>query len=109
MATYYKVLGQINPVANTMSNVYVVPALTSTVVSTIAVCNLSNIATRYNLAVRPAGAAVEDKHYISRNASLPASDTITLTWGITLGNTDIISANIESSNVSINLFGSEIT
>lgn len=109
MAITYKILGQINPTANTVSNVYVVPAATSTVLSTIAICNLANTATRFSLAVRPAAESLDNKHYISYRTSLPANDTIKLTWGITLGNTDIVVANVESSSVSISAFGSELT
>ena len=109
MAITYKILGQINPTANTVSNVYIVPAATSAVLSTIAVCNLSNVATKFSLAVRPTAQALADKHYITYRTSLPANDTIKLTWGITLGNTDVVVANVESSTVSISAFGSEIS
>jgi hypothetical protein len=37
MTTSYKILGQILPAANTLSNVYVVPAATSTIISTISI------------------------------------------------------------------------
>lgn len=109
MAITYKILGQINPNANTASNVYVVPTTTSTVISTVAVCNQSNVASRFSLAVRPAAEALAAKHYISYQTSLPANDTIKLTWGITLGSNDIVVANVESSSVSISAFGSEIS
>lgn len=108
MAITYKILGQSNPNANTTTNVYVVPSLTSTVVSTISICNQSNLATRFSLAVRPNSEALANKHFISFNTSLPANDTIKLTWGITLSQNDIIVANVESSSVSISAFGSEI-
>jgi hypothetical protein len=39
MATTYKVLGQLNPAATTPTTLYTVPASTSTVVSTITICN----------------------------------------------------------------------
>jgi|LauGreDrversion2_3_1035106.scaffolds.fasta_scaffold15770_2 membrane-bound inhibitor of C-type lysozyme len=41
MATTYKVLGQSNPAAATATTLYTVPAATSTVVSTINICNQS--------------------------------------------------------------------
>lgn len=109
MAIDYKVLGQSNPAANTLTNIYIVSSFKETVISTIAVCNQSNVATRFSLAVRPGGANLESKHYITYRTALPALDTITLTWGITMGNTDVITANVESSNVSISVFGSEIS
>ena len=42
MAVTYKVLGQVAPNANTVSNVYTVPAATQAVISTIIVVNRKN-------------------------------------------------------------------
>jgi hypothetical protein len=109
MAIAYKVLGQINPTANTQTTLYTVPAATSTIVSTVSICNLANTATSFSLAVQPIGASLVSKHYINFNTPLPANDTITLTIGMTLATTDVISANAASSSVSFNAFGSEIT
>ena len=41
MANAYKILGQVTATANTLANVYVVPASTSAVVNSIHVTNLS--------------------------------------------------------------------
>jgi glucose-6-phosphate dehydrogenase assembly protein OpcA len=109
MATTYKVLGQINPTANTATTLYTVPAATQTVVSTIAVCNQASTASTFSLAVQPAGAAVASKHYLNYQTSIPGNDTITITIGLTLGNTDVISANVGSSTISIHAYGSELT
>jgi hypothetical protein len=109
MSTVYKVLGQSNPTANTLTTVYTVPSATSTVVSTVAICNQSNVATSFSIAVQPAGGAIAAKSYINYNTPIPGNDTITLTIGMTLGNTDVLSANVGSSTVSINVFGSEIS
>lgn len=109
MAITYKVLGQSNPSANVETTIYTVPSATQSVISTISICNLSNVAASFSLAVRVANAAISNKSYINYESSLPGNDTMTLTLGLTLGNTDIISANCSSSTVSINVFGSEIT
>lgn len=108
MATNYKVLGQSNPSANTLTAVYTVPAATQSVISTVTICNQNANATTFSIAVQPAGAAIAAKHYINFNTPLPGNDTITLTIGMTLGNTDVLSANVGSATVSINAFGSEI-
>jgi len=102
-------LGQINPAANTQTTIYTVPAATSTIVSTVSICNTNSLATSFSLAVQPQGAALARQHYINFNTPLPANDTITLTIGMTLGNTDVISANAASGNVAFSVFGSEIT
>jgi hypothetical protein len=109
MATVYKVLGQSNPTANTLTTIYTVPASTQTVISTVSICNQSANAATFRLAVQPTGTTIAAKHYINYDTPLPGNDTITLTIGMTLGNTDIISANTTSPNVSFSVFGSEIS
>ena len=56
MATIYKVLGTSNPSATTATTLYTVPATTSTIVSTINVCNQAAAAGSFRIAIRPAGA-----------------------------------------------------
>jgi hypothetical protein len=51
MAQTYKRLGAINPSANTQTNVYVVPAATESVISTITVCNQTAANASYSLAM----------------------------------------------------------
>lgn len=108
MAITYKVLGQIAPSANTLTDVYTVPAGNSAVISTVTVCNqnLANIS--FRLALRPGNAAVESKHYLSYDTAIPSLDTVALTLGITMAATDVLSVRTTSANVSFNVFGSEI-
>jgi hypothetical protein len=108
MATTYKVLGQSNPSATTATTLYTVPSATSTVVSTITVCNQASSAATYRIAVRPAGATLAAQHYIVYGATVPASDTTTLTLGLTLATTDVVTVYASSANLSFNAFGSEI-
>lgn len=109
MATVYKVLGQSNPAATTATTLYTVPASTSTVCSTITICNQSATSGSFRLAVRPAGATLAAQHYIAYDTSLPANDVLTLTIGLTLASTDVVTVYASSSSISFNLFGSEIT
>jgi len=108
MATTYKVLGQLNPSATTATTLYTVPSATSTVVSTITICNQASSAATYRIAVRPAGATLAAQHYIVYGATVPASDTTTLTLGLTLATTDVVTVYASSANLSFNAFGSEI-
>ena len=101
----YKVLGQENPTANTPTDVYITPSNFKTVVSALSFCNQSNTATQFNLAVKPTGSNLQQQHFINYNVSLPAFETVKFT-GITLSNA-IIVANIQSSNVSVSVFGHE--
>lgn len=108
MATTYKVLGQSNPAATTATTLYTVPSATSAVVSTLSVCNLSTTSATYRIAVRPAGATLAAAQYIAYDATLTSNNTITLTLGITLAATDVVTVYASTANVSFSLFGSEI-
>ena len=109
MATTYKVLGNINPAATTATTLYTVPAATSTIVSTITVCNQSASTGSFRLAVRPAGATLAANQYVAFDTPVAYNDTVALTLGITLAATDVITAYASSANISFLAFGTEIT
>jgi hypothetical protein len=109
MPTIYKVLGQVNPSATTATTLYTVPSATDTVVSTLSICNQAGSAGTYRIAVRPAGATLEAKHYLVYGATVAASDSVLLTLGITLDTTDVLTVYASSANMSFSAFGSEIS
>ena len=109
MPTTYKVLGQSKPTAATATTLYTVPESTQAVVSSLLVTNLTNDPTTVNIAVRVAGAALEDKQYIAYSNNLGGYSTRVYTLGITLGATDIISIYDTTGKASFSLFGSEIS
>ncbi len=109
MPTAYKVLGQVAPSATTLTTLYTVPSATSSVVSTIMICNQSSSAATYRIAVSPAGATAEAKHYVVYGATVAASDATALTLGITLATTDVIRVYASSATLSFSAFGSEIS
>lgn len=109
MPTNYKVLGQSAPSATTDTTLYTVPAATQAVVSTIVVANRSTSAVTYRIAVRPAGASISNLHYLAYDVSVLGGDSTTLTLGITLGATDVITVYASTNTLSFNVFGSEIT
>ena len=109
MATNYKVLGQSNPAATTATTLYTVPASTQTIVSTIVVTNQAATAGTYRISVRVAAAADNAKQYIAYDVSLPANASDTLTLGVTLGATDVITVYASSATFSFNAFGSELS
>ncbi len=108
MATTYKVLGQVNPSATTLTTLYTVPSSTSSVCSTLNVCN-TGVTTTIRVAVRPAGASIDPKHYVVYDMYLNAGDSLWLTVGITLATTDVVSVYAGHANVAFNLYGSELT
>jgi len=109
MPTAYKVLGQVAPSATTATTLYTVPSATSTVVSTISICNQAGTSGTYRIAVRPAGATLEAKHYLVYGATVAASDSVLLTLGVTLATTDVLTVYASSANMSFSAFGSEIS
>lgn len=109
MPTTLKVLGQLVPGAASLSTLYTVPAVTSTVCSSVVVCNQSATPTSFRIAVRPAGASIDPKHYLYYDVPIAGNDTFVATIGITLATTDIVSVYATLATVSFNLFGSENT
>lgn len=108
MATVLKILGQINPTLNTLSSLYVVPINTSTVISTLTVCNLSlTVDSTFRLAIRQNGAAINNNQYIYYDLPILANDTFCASLGLTLAANDVISIYSSTSNLSFNLFGQE--
>lgn len=111
MANSYKILGQLNPTANTQGNVYVVPSSTSAVVSSIIVANQSASNASYSIIVMPSGAfsaTAANTYFVVRGGTVPATDTATLNFGLTLPTGAVLAANTNSSSLSISVFGVEI-
>jgi hypothetical protein len=112
MPNAYKVLGQINPAATTVTALETVPSLTQVVVSTITVANLAGTGATYRLIVQPladVSATILNKQYLAYDVTVGANDTTTLTLGITLDAGDVIKVYASTANLAFNAFGSEIT
>lgn len=120
MPTTYNILGQTLPTQNTLSNVYVVPTSTSTILNTITICNQSAANANVDIIVRPINEALANKHYILRQVLIPQADTLIMSPGITLNASVIVAVNnasvageanaaLAGSNVSFNVYGVELT
>jgi hypothetical protein len=105
----YKVLGQSAPAATTATNIYTVPASTETVISTIIIANRAASAGTFRLSVRPDGGAQTDAMYCAYDVPIAANDSTTLTLGITLDASDIVTVYCSSADMSVNVFGTEIS
>jgi len=110
MARTYRILGQINPTGNILSNVYAVPSGNSAIISSLVIANLSELGTgnSFTLSVNTSGVAVSNSSYIAYKVNCPVKDTVTLTLGITLNAGSILSANANSGNFAFTAFGTEI-
>lgn len=109
MPTAYKVLGQSAPSATTLTTLYTVPSATEAVISTVVVCNRSASNRTFRIAVRPNGATVANEHYLAFDVTVGASDSTTLTLGITMDAGDVLSVYGSTTDLSFSAFGSEIT
>jgi len=109
MAFSYQILGQTSPAATTNTDLYTVPAGNSAIASTLAVCNQNSSAITYRVAARKSGAALSTNHYIIYNSTIPANDTVTLTFGMSLSATDVITIYANTASVSFTLFGTQVT
>ena len=108
MATNYKVLGQSAPSATTATTLYTVPSSTQAVISTIFVCNRGTAAATFRISVRPDGAAQANQHYLFYDVQIDPTASISITTGITLGDTDVVTVYASTGDVSFTAFGSEI-
>lgn len=111
MPTAYKILGQSNPSATTNTTVYTVPSSTSSVISTITIANQSGAGSYRVIAQKAADVSttILAKQYLAYDVVIAANDTIALTLGISLESGDVIKVYCSSANMSVNIFGSEIT
>jgi hypothetical protein len=112
MAMNYKVLGQSNPAATTVTTLYTVPSATQTVVSTIAVCNQAASSGTYRIIIQPAAdvsGTILAKQYVAYDSAITANNTTMITIGITLNASDVIKVYASSATMSFSAYGSEIS
>lgn len=109
MADTLKILGQSALAATTLSDVYTVPAATAATVSTVTVCNRGATPATFRLSVAIGGAADTAAQYLFYDQTLDANTTFAATIGITLATTDKLRAYASTANISVNVFGIEVT
>jgi len=109
MANAYKILGQTADASANDVTLYTVPSSTETIISTIVICNREAATNTFRIAMKANGGSVANEDYIAYDTSILANDSITLTLGITLDATDIVSVGASDANVSFSVFGTEIT
>jgi len=109
MTDTFKVLGQTNPSAATLTDHYTVPAVTSTVVSTIVVANRSATPTSFRISVAIAGAVDGNAQYLYYDVPIDGNDTFVATLGISLATTDVIRVYATLATLTFSSFGVEVT
>ena len=108
MPSSYKILGQSAPAATTETVLYTVPASTSAIISTLAICNQASTPATYRIAVRPAatGSTVA-ANWIVYGATVDGSDSTMLTLGLTMAAGDTLRIYASTATMSFSAFGSE--
>ena len=107
MATTYKILGQAAPA--TSSDVITVAASHSMVVSSLVIANVTTAASTFRVHARIAGATTAVGNALIYDASVPGNSTTTLTIGITLAATDVLTVVAGTSGaLTVTAFGSDI-
>ena len=110
MGEVLKQLGQSAPAAATATTLYTVPASTSTVVSTLTVCNqnsTSKVKVRVWTPIN--GAADAAQQYILYDYLVLPNDFLALTLGTSLAAGDTIRVQSDTANVSFIACGCEVS
>lgn len=105
--TTYKVLAQSAPSATSNTDIYTVGAGKQSVISTLIVCNRSTAAS-FRIAIRPDAATLANTHYIAYDVPVGANDSTTLTLGLTLDASDVVTVYASTANLTFSIFGAEI-
>lgn len=106
--TTAKVLGQSAPGAATPTDLYTVPALTNTLITSLVVCNRSaTTAALFRVAVRPNGAVLADQHYLYYDVEIPPADTFIATTAFAIDAADIVTVRASTATLSFGLYGEE--
>lgn len=109
MAEVLKVLGQLDPVATTLTALYTVPGATSVTASTVAICNRTSSNKRARVSIAVAGASDSLEQYIYYDVLVLKNDTIFATIGVTLAATDVVRVYTDAVGLSFSLFGVEVS
>ena len=109
MANAYKILGQVADASANDVELYLVPASTEAVVSTIVICNREAASNTFRIATKTDNSSVANTDYVAYDSSINANDTITLTLGVTLQTGAEISVGASDANVTFQAYGTEIT
>ncbi len=105
----YKILGQVSPLATTETDLYTVPASTSTVCSSLSICNRGGTQTTFRVSISQAGASTTNKDYLYYDVTLAGNDTFIATIGVTLATTDKIRVYSGNSSLAFQVWGTEIS
>jgi len=102
-----KVLGQVEAASATEADLYEVPDLTQTTVSSLVVCNRTVGALNFRVSVAVSGATTANKQYLYYDKEVAANDSFTAVLGLTLNQGDIVRVYASAVGLTFNMFGVE--
>lgn len=108
MADSLKVLGQSNPSATTLTDLYTVPASTESIANILA-CNRSSTNTTIRVSIAVGGAGDSNEQYIVYDLTIRGNDSLEIVTGISLSATDVIRVYATLATVSFTATGIERT
>lgn len=109
MTDNIKIIAQSAPAAGVLDPTYTVPPLTSTVLSSLVVCNRGSTPALFRCSVAIGGAADTNAQYLYFDVTVPGNDTFVATIGVTMATTDVFRTYSNNGGLSFNLFGTEVT
>lgn len=112
MASTYKQLGAAagNGVIGTAANLYSASGIagTSTIISSVVICNTSSSSATYTIAINTASATYASGRYIVFQATIAGNDTVALTLGLILDPTNrYLNVSSSANTVNFSAYGAE--
>lgn len=104
----YRVLGQANPPAGVLTDIYVVGPGSVAVISSILIAEQGGTATTFRASIAINGAADARQQYFAYNAQIDPNDGVDFTAGMTLDSGDTIRGYGAVETLSWQVFGEEI-
>ena len=102
-----KLLGQSSPNAATLTALYRTQSCGFTTANTLVICNRSNVATTFRIAVAPKAAPDTVQHYLYFDHALGGNATHAAVLELTLGEEDEVRVYAGAATLSFHLFGVE--
>lgn len=95
----------------TYATLYGTTASTTAVISTIAICNASNSEETYRIGIDSGEGTPSTSlgEWLVYDTPVPANDTVFLTVGVSLGNTQYLRVSSSSNTINFHAFISEIS
>jgi len=110
MANSYEILDQTKiATADTFEDGVAAASDAQLIISTITICNTGTDTRTYSISVLPSGATQGDQHIMVKDSVIGAGDTVALTWGLTLDNSDKLRIKASGTDVVFATFGTVIT